>query len=85
MWAAVTSTSPGVGVDYYIWGLQIAGVGTLLAGINFLVTILKMRAPGMTMMRMPVFAWTTLVSMLLVIAAFPILTVTRSVLSPNRK
>src|SRR5699024_839716 len=52
--------SPGVGVDYYIWAVQIAGVGTLLSGINFLVTIVKMRAPGMTLMKMPVFAWTTL-------------------------
>lgn len=76
--------SPGVGVDYYIWALQVAGIGTLLAGINFLVTILKMRAPGMTLMRMPVFAWTTLGSMLLVIFAFPILTVTLALLSLDR-
>lgn len=76
--------SPGVGVDYYIWALQIAGVGTLLAGINFLVTIIKMRAPGMTLMRMPIFAWTTLASMLLVIFAFPILTVTLGLLSLDR-
>ncbi len=76
--------SPGVGVDYYIWALQVAGVGTLLAGINFLVTIIKMRAPGMTMMRMPVFAWTTLASMLLVIFAFPILTATLGLLSLDR-
>src|ERR1700738_2442137 len=54
--------SPGVGGDYYIWALQIAGAGTLLAGINFLVTIIKMRAPGMTLMKMPIFAWTTLSS-----------------------
>ena len=76
--------SPGVGVDYYIWALQVAGVGTLLAGINFLVTIIKMRAPGMTLMKMPVFAWTTLASMLLVIFAFPILTVTLGLLSLDR-
>lgn len=76
--------SPGVGVDYYIWALQIAGVGTLLAGINFLVTIVKMRAPGMTLMRMPMFAWTTLGSMSLVIFAFPILTVTLAMLSLDR-
>ena len=76
--------SPGVGVDYYIWALQIAGVGTLLAGINFLVTIIKMRAPGMTMMRMPIFAWTTLASMLLVIFAFPILTATLGLLALDR-
>jgi cytochrome o ubiquinol oxidase subunit 1 len=76
--------SPGVGVDYYIWALQIAGAGTLLAAINFLVTIIKMRAPGMTLMRMPIFAWTTLASMLLVIAAFPILTVTLALLGLDR-
>lgn len=76
--------SPGVGVDYYIWALQIAGVGTLLAGINFIVTILKERAPGMSLMRMPVFAWTTLASMILVVFAFPILTVTLALLSLDR-
>src|SRR5579883_44348 len=68
--------SPTVGVDYYIWALQISGVGTLLSGINFVVTILKMRCPGMTMMKMPVFAWTVFCSMILVILAFPVLTVT---------
>ncbi len=76
--------SPGVGVDYYIWALQIAGIGTLLSGINFLVTIVKMRAPGMTLMRMPVFVWTVLGSMLLVIFAFPILTATLGLLSLDR-
>lgn len=76
--------SPGVGVDYYIWALQIAGVGTLLSGINFLVTIIKMRAPGMTLMRMPIFTWTALGSMMLVIFAFPILTVTLALLSLDR-
>ncbi len=76
--------SPGVGVDYYIWALQIAGAGTLLSGINFLVTILKMRAPGMTLMRMPVFVWTVLSSMVLVIFAFPILTVTLALLALDR-
>ncbi len=68
--------SAGVGVDYYIWALQIAGVGTLLSGINFISTIVKMRAPGMTLMRMPIFVWTSLGAMLLVIFAFPILTAT---------
>ena len=52
--------SPGVGVDYYLWSLQISGIGTLLTGINFVTTILKMRAPGMGYMRMPVFCWTAL-------------------------
>lgn len=76
--------SPGVGVDYYIWALQIAGVGTLLSAINFIVTIIKMRAPGMTLMRMPVFVWTTLGSMTLIIFAFPILTVTLALLGLDR-
>jgi cytochrome o ubiquinol oxidase subunit 1 len=76
--------SPGVGVDYWIWCLQIAGVGTTLTAINFLVTILKMRAPGMTMFRMPVFTWTVLCSNLLIIASFPVLTVTLSLLTLDR-
>ncbi len=76
--------SPGVGVDYYIWALQIAGVGTLLSGINFLVTIVKMRAPGMSLMRMPIFVWTALGSMAMVIFAFPILTATLAMLSLDR-
>lgn len=76
--------SPGVGVDYYIWALQISGVGSLLSGINFMVTILKMRAPGMTLMKMPVFTWTALCSMLLVALAFPILTATLGMLFLDR-
>ena len=58
-------------MDYYIWALQIAGVGTLLSGVNLLVTIVKMRAPGMSMMRMPVFTWTSLCTNVLIVAAFP--------------
>jgi len=76
--------SPDVGVDYYIWGLQIAGVGTLLSGINFIVTIVKMRAPGMTLMKMPVFTWTALCTNILIVAAFPILTATLALLSLDR-
>lgn len=76
--------SPGVGVDYYIWALQISGLGTTLSGINFLVTILKMRAPGMTLMRMPIFTWTALITNILMIAAFPILTVTLALLTADR-
>lgn len=76
--------SPGVGVDYWIWALQIAGIGSLLSGINFLVTILKMRAPGMTLMRMPIFTWSVMGSMILVIFAFPILTATLAMLSLDR-
>lgn len=66
--------SPGVGVDYYLWSLQISGIGTLLTGVNFVTTILKMRAPGMSYMRMPVFCWTALATNLLIVAAFPVLT-----------
>jgi cytochrome o ubiquinol oxidase subunit I len=76
--------SPGVGVDYYIWGLQIAGVGTTLSGINLIVTIIKMRAPGMTMMRLPVFVWTSLCSNILIVASFPILTGTIALLTLDR-
>lgn len=76
--------SPGVGVDYWIWSLQIAGVGSLLSGVNFIVTILRMRAPGMTLMKMPIFAWSVLGAMLLVIFAFPILTATLAMLSLDR-
>jgi cytochrome o ubiquinol oxidase subunit 1 len=76
--------SPGVGVDYDLWALQIAGVGTLLTGINFVTTILKMRAPGMSYMRMPMFCWTALASNLLIVAAFPILTATLAMLLLDR-
>ena len=76
--------SPGVGVDYYIWALQISGLGTLLSGVNLIVTIFKMRAPGMTLMRMPVFTWTTLAANMLIVAAFPILTVTLAMLGADR-
>ena len=68
--------SPDVGVDYYLWSLQISGLGTLLAGINMVTTILKLRAPGMIYFRMPVFCWTALAANMLIIAAFPILTAT---------
>src|SRR3954470_16749162 len=76
--------SPGVGVDYWIWALQIAGVGSLLSGINFMVTILRMRRPGMTLMKMPLFCWSVLCSMVLVIFAFPILTATLAMLALDR-
>jgi cytochrome o ubiquinol oxidase subunit 1 len=76
--------SPGVGVDYYLWALQISGVGTLLTGVNFVTTVLKIHAPGMTYMRMPMFCWTTLASNLLIIAAFPILTATLAMLLLDR-
>lgn len=76
--------NPGVGVDYWIWSLQIAGIGSLLSGINFFVTILKMRAPGMTLMKMPIFTWSVLCSTALIMFAFPILTVTLGLLSLDR-
>lgn len=76
--------SPGVGVDYWIWSLQIAGVGSLLSGINFFATIIKMRCQGMSLMKMPLFVWSVLCSMTLVIFAFPILTVTLTLLFLDR-
>jgi cytochrome o ubiquinol oxidase subunit 1 len=76
--------SPDVGVDYYIWSLQIAGVGTLLSGINLIATIVKMRAPGMTLMKMPVFTWTALCTNVLIVAAFPVLTAVLALLSLDR-
>ena len=76
--------SPGVGVDYYLWSLQISGVGTLLSGVNLLTTILKLRAPGMRLSMMPVFTWTALASNMLIVAAFPILTATFAMLLLDR-
>jgi cytochrome o ubiquinol oxidase subunit I len=76
--------SPGVGVDYYIWSLQISGVGTTLAGVNFIATILRNRAPGMTLMRMPIFTWTALCTNIMIVAAFPVLTVTLALLTLDR-
>src|SRR6202049_296544 len=76
--------SPDVGVDYYLWSLQISGIGTLLAGINLVTTILKLRAPGMIYFRMPVFCWTALAANMLIVAAFPILTATLAMLLLDR-
>ncbi|TVX97145.1 cbb3-type cytochrome c oxidase subunit I [Cohnella terricola] len=76
--------SPGVGQDFYIWGIQISGIGSLMTGINFIVTILKMRTPGMKLMKMPMFTWSTLSSCLTIILAFPILTVTLALLFIDR-
>ncbi|PZO88791.1 MAG: cytochrome o ubiquinol oxidase subunit I [Sphingomonas sanxanigenens] len=76
--------SPNVGVDYYIWALQIAGVGTTLSGINLIVTIIKLRAPGMTMMKMPVFTWTALCTNVLIVASFPVLTAVLALLGLDR-
>jgi len=79
-----TAYSPGVGVDYYIWSLQISGIGTLVAGINLVTTVLKLRTKGMNYLRMPMFCWTTLASNLLIVAAFPILTATLAMLMLDR-
>ena len=76
--------SPGVGVDYYIWGLQIAGIGTTLSGINLIATIVKMRAPGMSMMKLPIFTWTSLCTNVLIVAAFPILAAVLALLTLDR-
>jgi cytochrome o ubiquinol oxidase subunit I len=76
--------SPGVGVDYYLWALQVAGVGTTLSGINLIVTILKLRAPGMTLMKMPVFTWTSLCTNVLIVASFPVLTAVLALLGLDR-
>jgi cytochrome o ubiquinol oxidase subunit I len=76
--------SPGVGVDYWIWALQISGIGTTLSGVNFFTTILRMRTPSMPMMKMPVFTWASLCSNVLIIISFPILTVTIALLTLDR-
>src|SRR5437868_2186010 len=79
-----TTYSPGVGVDYYLWAVQISGIGTLMTGINFVTTVLKMRCPGMSYLRMPMFCWTVLASSLIIVAVFPILTATLAMLSLDR-
>jgi len=76
--------SPNEGTDYWIWAIQISGIGSTLSGINFVVTILKMRCPGMTLMKMPIFTWSALCAMVLVVFSFPILTATVSLLSLDR-
>jgi cytochrome o ubiquinol oxidase subunit 1 len=76
--------SPDVGVDYYIWSLQVAGIGTTLSGINLIATIIKMRAPGMGLMKMPIFTWTSLCTNILIVASFPILTAVLVLLSLDR-
>ncbi|XRI79599.1 cytochrome aa3 quinol oxidase subunit I [Bacillus subtilis] len=81
---ASNDISPGPGENYYLLGLQIAGIGTLMTGINFMVTILKMRTKGMTLMRMPMFTWTTLITMVIIVFAFPVLTVALALLSFDR-
>ncbi len=76
--------SPGTGVDYWLWAFQISGVGSLLTSINFIVTILKMRAPGMTLMRMPIFVWTSLCTAVLMVLSFPVLTAALGLLTMDR-
>jgi cytochrome o ubiquinol oxidase subunit 1 len=79
-----TTYTPGVGVDYYLWAVQISGIGTLITGINIVTTVLKMRCRGMSYLRMPVFCWTALASCLLIVAVFPILTATLAMLTLDR-
>src|SRR5258705_5865696 len=76
--------SPGVGVDYYLWALQISGLGTLLSGINLVTTIMRCRAPGMKLEHMPIFTWTALAANMLIVAAFPVLTATFAMLLLDR-
>lgn len=76
--------NPGPGVDYWIWSLQIAGLGSLLSGINFFTTIIKNRAPGMTLMKMPIFPWSIFVTSALIMLVFPILTATLTMLALDR-
>ena len=88
-WLAVaplsgTQFSPGVGVDYWIWSLQISGIGTTLGAINFIMTILKMRAPGMSLRKMPLFTWGSLCSMVMAVTVFPLLTMTLFLMTADR-
>ncbi|MEK3887098.1 cytochrome c oxidase subunit I [Bacillus sp. FSL K6-3431] len=83
-YASLSIASPGHGIDYYALGIQISGFGTLMGGINFLVTLINMRAPGMTYMRMPMFSWTTFVASALILFAFPPLTVALFLLTFDR-
>lgn len=76
--------SPGVGVDYWLWAVILSGVGTTMTGINFVVTILKRRAPGMSLMRMPLFTWTALITSVLIVFAFPAITVVGAQLALDR-
>ncbi|MDA1475674.1 cytochrome c oxidase subunit I [Bacillus sp. CLL-3-40] len=83
-YASLSLNSEGHGIDFFVLGLQISGLGTLIAGINFLATIINMRAPGMTYMRMPLFTWTTFVSSALILFAFPPLTIGLALLMFDR-
>ncbi|SFL48965.1 cytochrome aa3 quinol oxidase subunit I [Salibacterium qingdaonense] len=76
--------NPGPNINYYLLGLQISGIGTLATGINFMVTILKMRAPGMKLMRMPIFTWSSLITSFIITFAFPILTVALALMTIDR-
>ena len=77
--------SPGVGGDLWIMGLALSGLGTILGGVNFITTIFCMRAPGMTMFRMPIFTWNILLTSMLVLLAFPVLAAALLVLEVDRK
>src|SRR5699024_1019655 len=81
---AGAAMSPGPGENFYLLGLQLAGIGTLATGINLMVTILKMRAPGMKMFQMPVFTWSTFITSFIIVFAFPILTIALALLTIDR-
>ncbi|GGF19096.1 quinol oxidase subunit 1 [Halobacillus andaensis] len=81
---AGAAMSPGPGQNFYLMGLQLSGIGTLASGINFMVTILKMRAPGMKMFQMPIFTWSTLITSFIIVFAFPILTVALALMTLDR-
>ena len=77
--------NPGVGNNYYAWSIQISGFGTLMTGINFITTIMKMRAPGMTLMRMPMFTWSILITSLIITCAFPVIAVAMAMMTLDRQ
>ncbi|MFC2946847.1 cytochrome aa3 quinol oxidase subunit I [Virgibacillus sediminis] len=81
---AGAAMSPGPGQNFYLLGLQLSGIGTLATGINLMVTILKMRAPGMTLFKMPIFTWSTLITSFIIVFAFPILTVALALMTIDR-
>jgi len=82
---ASTDFSPTVGNNYYSLALQLSGIGTLMTGVNFITTIIKMRAPGMTLMKMPMFSWSILITNIIIVFAFPVLTVALALMMFDRQ
>jgi len=82
---ASTEFSPTVGNNYYSLALQLSGIGTLMTGVNFITTIIKMRAPGMTLMKMPMFSWSILITNIIIVFAFPVLTVALALMMFDRQ